>query len=250
MTTISRNGLPTIDTPVPAAAGVQGSSHDALDETVAPKQRKNTQLSREQILEATAQCLRESQYDGTTIRRIAGRLDCAVGSIYRYFDDKRALLTAVTEARFEPIAQMAAAEAEVLDASQAVRAISAESTQAYVQVATAEPEQYRLMFWLASVGKSAGQAAMPAVVERIIEAWANQRGDRRRAEHHWAKLHGQVMLGSLEPSTIATSARPAPAKASVASSLDQPVTPPPHDAPIPQSDEAGRKSIREDVTLL
>ena len=51
-------------------------------------------LSRGQILDATETCLAELGYDGTTIRAIAKRLDCAVGTIYRYFRDKRSLLTA------------------------------------------------------------------------------------------------------------------------------------------------------------
>ncbi len=47
-------------------------------------------LSQDGILDATEACLQEHGYDGTTIRRIAGRLECAVGTIYRHFTDKRA----------------------------------------------------------------------------------------------------------------------------------------------------------------
>ena len=54
--------------------------------------RTPTHLSRDQILDATGRCLASRGYDATTIRTIAGVLDCAVGSIYRYFRDKRELL--------------------------------------------------------------------------------------------------------------------------------------------------------------
>lgn len=147
------------------------------------------QLSRAQILHATAICLGEEGYDGTTIRRIAKQLNCAVGSIYRYFDDKRSLLDAVTQARFEPVAQVAEVSAE-------------RSAALYAHAAADEPQQYRLMFWLASVGRSSGNPAVPgvpAVVKRIIDAWAVQMGDRRKAERFWSHLHGRIMLGEVGP---------------------------------------------------
>ncbi len=143
-------------------------------------------LSRTQILHATAICLAECGYDGTTIRRIARELGCAVGSIYRYFDDKRSLLDAVTQARFEPVAQVAEVSAE-------------RSASLYAHVAADEPQQYRLMFWLASVGDHHEVPGVPAVIQRIIEAWALQMGDRRKAERFWSQLHGRIMLGEVGP---------------------------------------------------
>ena len=152
------------------------------------------QLSRAQILHATAMCLAEEGYDGTTIRRIAKQLNCAVGSIYRYFDDKRSLLDAVTQARFEPVAQVAAVSAE-------------RSAALYAHAAADEPQQYRLMFWLASISKQddkpeADQKLIPGVppiVSQIIDEWARQMGDRRKAERFWSQLHGRIMLGDVGP---------------------------------------------------
>lgn len=152
------------------------------------------QLSRAQILHATAICLGEEGYDGTTIRRIAKQLNCAVGSIYRYFDDKRSLLDAVTQARFEPVAQVAEVSAE-------------RSAALYAHAAADEPQQYRLMFWLASVGRPGGDPGVPgvpAVVKRIIDTWAIQMGDRRKAERFWSQLHGRIMLGEVGPNAPAT----------------------------------------------
>jgi AcrR family transcriptional regulator len=153
------------------------------------------QLSRAQILHATAICLGEEGYDGTTIRRIAKQLNCAVGSIYRYFDDKRSLLDAVTQARFEPVAQVAEVSAE-------------RSAALYAHAAADEPQQYRLMFWLASIGQPDGIPGVPAVVKRIIDTWAIQMGDRRKAERFWSQLHGRIMLGEVGPNAPATQQTP------------------------------------------
>ncbi len=158
--------------------------------TVAPAVKPPAvHLSRAQILHATAICLAECGYDGTTIRRIAKQLGCAVGSIYRYFDDKRSLLDAVTQARFEPVAQVAEVSAE-------------RSAALYAHAAADEPQQYRLMFWLASVGDHHEAPGVPDVIQKIIAAWAVQMGDRRKAERFWSQLHGRIMLGEVGPNAI------------------------------------------------
>jgi AcrR family transcriptional regulator len=175
----------------PSQAAKTADAPDALEvktRRITPKPPKPAavQLSRAQILHATAICLAESGYDGTTIRRIAKQLNCAVGSIYRYFDDKRSLLDAVTQARFEPVAQVAEVSAE-------------RSAALYAHAAADEPQQYRLMFWLASVGQPDGTPGLPPVVSKIIDAWADKMGDRRKAERFWSHLHGRIMLGEVGP---------------------------------------------------
>jgi AcrR family transcriptional regulator len=151
-------------------------------EVVVP--RTPTHLSREQILDATAACLQEFGYDGTTIRRIAKQLDCAVGSIYRYFDDKRALLAAVVQRRFEPVVQRIEAQAPPQDVA-----------DLYAQIASEQPELYRLMFWLSSIGKTTHTNTLPTVVRGVIDGWAAQLDDRPAAEHFWSQLHGAIMQG-------------------------------------------------------
>ena len=161
------------------------------------------QLSRTQILLATVHVLREDGYDATTIRRIASRLDCAVGSIYRYFRDKRDLLAAVTEQMLHPVAE-ALKDGEGFFAS----------VQRYHTLATQHAETYRLMFWVAhqvfdrteaearlgasivpaSTPTVAG-ASVPGVVREIIDGWAALLGDAKRAERCWALIHGLSQLG-------------------------------------------------------
>lgn len=150
----------------------------------APAGRAPTHLSREQILDATAACLAEMGYDGTTIRRIAKRLDCAVGSIYRYFDDKRALLAAVVQRRFEPVI-------ERIEQGAPIDSVA----DYYALIAGEQSELYRLMFWLASVGKDQKANTVPPAIRSIIEGWTKQIGDARVAESYWSQLHGAIMLG-------------------------------------------------------
>lgn len=132
-------------------------------------------LSREQILDATDACFAESGYDGTTIRAIAARLGCSVGSIYRYFRDKRDLLLACGRRMMRPVI-----EEPTFD----------ESMAAYRAIATERGQMYRLGFWL--VGDGAG---IPEFIDRILDHWGELLGNRSDAEQRWAMTHGLLMLG-------------------------------------------------------
>jgi len=151
-----------------------------------------TPLSAEQILEATARCLREEGYDATTIRRIAGRLDCAVGSIYRYYTDKRELLDAVAQSALEPAAALVEAGGSVED-----------SAALYHQIAASDPAMYRLMFWIAALDAATdGGQRTPGIVERIIRNWSRRLGDESAARIAWMTLHGCLMLGADEEPSL------------------------------------------------
>lgn len=148
------------------------------------------QLSREQILAATSRCLQQDGYDKTTIRRIASMLNCAVGSIYRYFQDKHELLSMVTQQVLEPV--VAANESG---------ATLEESARLYHQIVRGSPQSYRLMFWLACQGpldeqeKSAEptHCRLPRVIRRIVDGWAQRHG-AASAERSWALLHGLLLM--------------------------------------------------------
>ncbi|MEM1213986.1 MAG: helix-turn-helix domain-containing protein [Planctomycetota bacterium] len=142
------------------------------------------QLDQRQILEATDASLREVGYDKTTIRQIAKRLNCAVGSIYRYFTDKRELLTAVTQRRFDAVAQHAELGSP-LDRTLAL----------YHRLALERPELYHLMFWLTSVGQQDAAEVTPLVIRRTIAGWATQLRDPLAAHQLWATLHAGITHG-------------------------------------------------------
>jgi AcrR family transcriptional regulator len=164
------------------------------DTTVANSPTTHTQnpaaqpfLSREQILTVTTRCLRQQGYDSTTIRAIASMLNCAVGSIYRYFKDKHDLLSAVTQQALAPVEKLAA-EGVPMD----------EAVRQYCRAVAAAPESYRLMFWLACQQKGADvalQAELPGVVQRIIAGWSTQLGSADAAQRVWAHLHAYILLG-------------------------------------------------------
>lgn len=156
-----------------------------------PMPKPPTCLDRSQILDATARVLRERGYDGTTIRTIAKQLNCAVGSIYRYFKDKRSLLDAVCQRRFEAVAEHAE-----------LRMPLSRTVLMYARTAAEQPEQYRLMYWLNSVGRRQHGEALPAIVRRIVAGWAETLGDQAAAKRLWAQLHGCIMLGLDAEQTI------------------------------------------------
>ncbi|WP_428390076.1 TetR/AcrR family transcriptional regulator [Mucisphaera sp.] len=149
------------------------------------KGRQRAPLSRDQILDATQICLNDLGYDGTTIRKIASQLGCAVGSIYRYFKDKRDLLAEVTQRRFVPVLQLIEDGAPL-----------EKSLEAYARVAAEEPEQYRLMFWLASLSDNKAARVLPAMVEKLLAGWTQQAGvAAEKADEAWCAMHGGLMIG-------------------------------------------------------
>lgn len=173
--------------PAPASHAADTPDADASKPVKPP-----TCLDRGQILDATARVLREKGYDGTTIRTIAKQLDCAVGSIYRYFKDKRQLLDAVCQRRFDAVAEHAELGSPL-----------SKTVLMYARVAAEQPEQYRLMFWLASIGKQSQSEALPMIVRRILAGWTETMHDQAKARRTWAALHGAINLG-LAPEQVLT----------------------------------------------
>lgn len=207
------------------------------------------QLSRQQIMQATAQCLRDSGYDKTTIRAIAKSLNCAVGSIYRYFKDKRELLFEVAQAAMAPAVRRLDDGGSLVD-----------SAWLYFDSASSDPALYRLMFWLAAMGDGNGPTGeplrlppradltnpvdiesqpslgtrMPRVIRDLISHWTRLLGNHDLACQCWFMLHGCITLG-LDPAHTVGQIERAFAKA--------------NGAEVPEeSDENGQE--RDDVTLL
>lgn len=151
--------------PAPTQASPAQDAPAAAPETsvATPALSPALPLDRTQILDATTVVLRAHGYDGTTIRRIAEQLDCAVGSIYRYFRDKRDLLDAVCQRRFEAVAEHAELGMSV-----------AKCASLYARTVADQPGLYRLMFWLTSVEQSSAAQGLPRVISRIIAAWGSQ----------------------------------------------------------------------------
>jgi AcrR family transcriptional regulator len=64
------------------------------------RHRRNSEATRERILEAARELFVDLGYEAVTVRRVAARSGISHGSIYLYFRDKDDLLTQVSEEQF------------------------------------------------------------------------------------------------------------------------------------------------------
>ena len=69
-------------------------------------QQARSRRTRERTLEAASTCFEELGYDETTTAEIAKRAGIAVGSVYDYFTDKRAILLEVLHDTVEVVANI------------------------------------------------------------------------------------------------------------------------------------------------
>ncbi len=96
--------------PPPAAAGGAGESASTLrgdrSERVRVPQQARSRRTRERTLEAAAICFEELGYDETTTAAIARRAGISVGSVYDYFEDKRAILLELLHDTVEVVADL------------------------------------------------------------------------------------------------------------------------------------------------
>jgi AcrR family transcriptional regulator len=60
-----------------------------------PSGRPNVELRRQQILEAASACARQSGFHGASMAQIAQAAGLSVGQIYRYFENKEAIIAAI-----------------------------------------------------------------------------------------------------------------------------------------------------------
>ena len=63
----------------------------------APTQRPSVEDRRQQIREAAAVCFRRSGFHGASMAEIAKEANLSVGQIYRYFENKEAIIEAIVE---------------------------------------------------------------------------------------------------------------------------------------------------------
>ncbi|WP_405143568.1 TetR family transcriptional regulator [Sphaerisporangium sp. NBC_01403] len=84
---------------------VSSSPTDHCDDEQPPLRRKPSQRRSarrvERMLDACAELLDEIGYDALSTTRIAERADVAIGSVYQFFPDKRAITQALTQRNVE-----------------------------------------------------------------------------------------------------------------------------------------------------
>ena len=166
------------------------SPFDRLVQDV-PEAVSQVQLDHRQILDATEAVFREKGYDGLTIRALSRELGCAVGSIYRYFPNKRDLLEAMCTRLLEPVAIHAELGRD-----------PARGAADYARAAHGQPDTYRLLFWLTSVRQPRDAQSLPEVIGRILASWSDALGGYLEAHHFWCQLHGALMAGLTPETTL------------------------------------------------
>ncbi|MGH1364724.1 MAG: TetR/AcrR family transcriptional regulator [Calditrichia bacterium] len=100
---------------------------------------------RRKILDTARQLLVEKGITNVSIRMIAGKVGCSVGTIYFYFQNKDALVHSLIEEGFEKLISVQEKVAETIsDPLQRLK----ELCRNYINFAIDNPEYYEIMFML------------------------------------------------------------------------------------------------------
>lgn len=170
---------------------------------------------REEVLVAAMKLVSEEGLDALTIQRIAGAINASVGGLYRYYDGKDALLSALQRRAIATVAEDQAQDVESARTLFArageppgVVALAAALVGATVMLrhATRRPEEHRLLDAfltspdpvLSDEGALASEAVLGPLIKLVtdeLEAAAAdgilERGDSAQRTHlMWASLHG------------------------------------------------------------
>jgi TetR/AcrR family transcriptional regulator, fatty acid metabolism regulator protein len=95
-----KRGSGQADRPMPSGAKVDRSSR-ALASAMLPKRRKKFRA--QEMLKAAREVFSEFGFDAASISEISRRADCVEGTIYTYYENKRALLDAVLASYYDEL---------------------------------------------------------------------------------------------------------------------------------------------------
>jgi AcrR family transcriptional regulator len=119
------------------------------------------------IVEAAAQLLEESGFDGYNTNAVAARAKVSVGSLYRYFADKEAILAALAEREADSLV----AQAKMADGSHGAREAIIHLIDAAVRHRLQRPELARALDHVqAWADGRSGAAVSGSTLERIVGA--------------------------------------------------------------------------------
>lgn len=135
-------------------------------------QQARSRRTRERVLEAAVACFEESGYDKTTTAAIARRAGIAVGTLYGYFRDKRAILLELIDRTTNEIADYVV---KGLDPDAWRDADPRENTRALIDAIfhtrSFNPGMQRIV-WERFFKDSEVRAAMEAIEQRVQGALA------------------------------------------------------------------------------
>lgn len=167
--------------------------------TVGIKQRRERerQATQQAILQAALEIASEDTWEAVTIRRVAERIEYSPSAIYKYFEDKEAILLALLRQGFQQ--QLAALERiAAQEGNPSARLL--QIAMAYWDFAWHHPTLYQLMFDLKGKVREVEEAkAAFLVVRKAIEEWSESCGVKiadldAAVDILWATMHGLVAL--------------------------------------------------------
>jgi len=109
-----------------------------------PQQRRS-QATIDTIFEATIQVLLASGFDRLTTIQIADRAGVSVGSLYQYFPNKRALLSAMVKRHVGGVADVTIAACKAAH-GKTIREMCTEMMTAFVDAKTRKPDVSRALY--------------------------------------------------------------------------------------------------------
>ncbi len=170
-----------------------------------PAERRRQQQredARRAILDATEALLVEEGYERFSMRRLAGRCGYTAPTIYHYFGDKRGLIDAVLEERFERVLSRIREIPHGGDPVQSLRRM----LEVFTDFGIENPTHYRLLTAPRpedSPNPESAEALRAALEQRIGELQAAGRletGDIEEAfQIIWVVIHGLVSLRINQP---------------------------------------------------
>ena len=170
------------------------------------RRERERQALRRQILEAARDLFVREGFEAVTMRRIAEAIDYSATALYKHFQDKEALITALLEEDFEALLEAFKRHEAIADPVERLM----RHFDAYVAFALAHPDHYRLMFMTPKAGSTCGGGAPAHAYGYILETVAAciEAGAFRPelaqadaiAQTLWGSLHGVISLEMLRPS--------------------------------------------------
>lgn len=161
------------------------------------RRERERQTTQQAILQAALEIASADNWEAVTIRRVAERVEYSPSAIYKYFEDKEAILFTLLQQGFRE--QLAALE-RISAQERNPRARLLQMALAYWDFAWHQPTLYQLMFDLKGKVREVEEAkAAFLVVRTAIEEWCQTSGRKMAdldgtVDIFWATMHGLVAL--------------------------------------------------------
>jgi AcrR family transcriptional regulator len=169
-------------------------------DTMTRRERQRVE-TRAELVAAAHAIVKDEGYESLTIRKLAERVGLATMSVYSYFSDKQAILTALAQDSFEELARRCD-KRRTADPLATLKA----GLEEYVSFAIENPNEYRTIFMTPQLHEHEGEkfeeleASNPAfqsmlkAVRGCIEAGKLDGDPRAIATILWTVAHGAASL--------------------------------------------------------